>query len=205
MYINLKVTSLFLMLVNLFYCQNGSAQRDTSINEALVFHPFHLINNGIRIDYDRKINKNHWIQIGPQFYAAERGSDNIYRDFKELIGVGISAYHRIYLSKKNPPFGAYFSYGLTYNYFNLKYDDDNTSSTFKKAETKINKIGGDIVVGYQTLAFDKLIVDLYAGLGGRYSDKKYTGTRHEPFNDFMYNYGFTGNVIILGLRLGFGF
>lgn len=204
---NCKLILYMLVLSAVTLCnQQASAQVDTINNEVIAFHPFHLIQNGIRVDYDRNICRNHWIQIGPQFYVAERSNDNYYGDFKNLMGVGISAFHRIYLGKTQQPLGVYFSYGLTYNYFNLQYNDlPNNSITPKIAETTINKFGADIVIGYQTAVFDKLILDFYAGLGGRYSEKTYTGTQHRSFNEQMGDYGFTGNVIVLGIRLGFGF
>ncbi|NJK98636.1 MAG: hypothetical protein HC905_30285 [Bacteroidales bacterium] len=74
-----------------------------------------------------------------------------------------------------------------------------------QAETTINKFGGDIIIGYQTFAFDRLVVDIYAGLGGRYSEYKFKGQTKLKFNDFLYDYGFTGNILLVGVRLGLGF
>jgi hypothetical protein len=191
--------------------QRLGAQQDSLVNQTIAFHPFHLVNNGIRIDYDRKIGKNQWIQLGPQFYASEKTEDQSlyqnsdYRNYKSLIGIGISVYHRIYLGSKQAPFGTYFSYGITYNHFKLGYSDDNQNTTAADAETRIQKLGADIVIGYQLLAFEKMIIDLYAGLGGRYAVRSYTGTKHTAFNEWMYDYGYTGNVMLVGIRIGIGF
>jgi hypothetical protein len=197
---NLLISSVFLFLTFSAKAQNDSLAFD----EVLSFHPFHFVNNGIRIDYDRHLGKGHWLQIGPQFYVAERSVDQYddLREFKDLLGVGVSIYHRIYVGKEKPLKGTYFSYGFTYNHFNLKYDN---TTTKEEEETEINKFGGDIVIGYQTMFMDKLVVDFYAGLGGRYADLRYRGDTHKKFNDFIYDYGFTGNVIIMGVRIGFGF
>lgn len=34
--------------------------------------PQYLIMNGIRVDYDKKIRDQHWLQIAPQFYLSEK-------------------------------------------------------------------------------------------------------------------------------------
>lgn len=191
-----------ILLITLTVFQFTKAQ-ETGINEMLAFHPFHLINNGIRIDYDHKLTSKHWIQVSPQFYAAERTDDSDFRNYNELLGVGFSIFHRIYLSNQTE-FGTYFSYGFTYSNFNLKYDEDN-SGLVNTAETNINKFGGDIVIGYQSVAFEKLVIDLYAGLGSRYSSRTYIGTMQRKFNKLMYDYGYTGNVLVAGIRIGFAF
>lgn len=197
---NLLILSGFVLLA---FSANG--QTDTVFaKESISFHPFHLINNGIRIDYDRHLGKGHWIQIGPQFYVSEKSGDiDKGREFKELLGAGVSIFHRIYVGKEKPSSGTYFSYGFTYNLFNLKYN--NTTATQIEDATEINKFGGDIIIGYQIMYDDKLAIDLYAGLGGRYADISFKGDTHRKFNDHIYDYGFTGNVIIIGIRLGFGF
>ncbi len=197
---------LALITISLLFLQNIKGQEEeSSFDEVISFHPFHLVNNGIRIDYDRKIAKNHWIQIGPQFYAAEKNEDNDGREYNELMGVGFSVYHRIYLGSKAPSLGTYFSYGATFSHFNLKYDEPTSSRTGVTSETSINKFGGDIVIGYQTQAFERLIIDVFAGLGGRYADRDFTGLTHKKFNKFLYDYGYTGNVILGGIRIGFSF
>lgn len=200
------IKQLAIITISLILFQSINAQEEeTSFNEVLTFHPFHLVNSGIRIDYDRKIAGNHWIQICPQFYAAEQNESNDYRGYNELMGVGFSLYHRVYLGNKAPSLGTYFSYGATISHFNMKYDEPTSSRTNATSETNINKFGGDIVVGYQLKAFERLIIDVYAGLGSRYADKKFTGPTQKEFNRYLYDYGYTGNVILGGVRIGFSF
>lgn len=199
------IKHIFILLSVLFLFRLSPAQEETTIDEVITFHPFHLVNNGIRIDYDRRIFNNHWLQFGPQFYASERAENRDSRDYKELLGVGVSLYHRIYVGERKPSMGTYFSYGLTYSHFDLKYDEETPVAGNLLAETKINKFGGDIIIGYQTLAFDKLIVDIYAGLGSRYADRRYMGKTQRKFNKYIYDYGYTGNLLIAGIRIGFGF
>lgn len=200
------IKQLAISLALLISLQTAMAQdEEKTFGEVLSFHPFHLVNNGIRIDYDRRIGNNHWIQIGPQFYAAERTEDNDFREYNELLGFGISIYHRIYVGDKKPSLGTYFSYGATINHFQLTYAEPTSSAINVISETQINKFGGDIIIGYQTKAFERLIVDVYAGLGARYADRNYTGATQKKFNKFMYDYGFTGNVLMGGIRIGFSF
>jgi hypothetical protein len=194
----------FSTLICLLFSIHIKAQDTLVFKNVLSFHPFHLINNGIRIDYDRHLGKSHWLQIGPQFYAAERNEDSNGEEYSELVGAGVSVFHRIYLGEEKPSLGAYFSYGFTYNHYNLKYEEDTPTDNVLD-ETTIDKYGADIIIGYQTRAFDKLIFDVYAGLGGRYSDRSFKGESHRKFNETLLDYGFTGNVMVFGFRLGFNF
>ncbi|NJK98635.1 MAG: hypothetical protein HC905_30280 [Bacteroidales bacterium] len=90
-----------LILFYILFLLPTRAQNDSTKNEVVAFHPFHLVNNGIRVDYDRHLGKNHWIQIGPQFYAADKSDEESLRDFNELIGAGISVNHRMYVGEQN--------------------------------------------------------------------------------------------------------
>jgi hypothetical protein len=199
-----RMIGLLFIIVSLSINHLSYSQTDSLKSGVIAFHPFHLIQNGIRLDYDRNIGEKQWIQIGPQFYAVEYADDLNYHGFINLIGFGVSGYHRIYLSRKVKNFGTYISYGVSYNYFSLKYEYDSVnSSSIIASNTNINKFGADVIIGYQMLVFDQLVLDLYAGLGGRYSDRQYTGIKHESFSDSMIDYGYTGNVMILGIRLGF--
>lgn len=180
------------------------AQSDSIADEAVAFHPFYMASNGIRLDYDIHLAKNHWLIIGPQFYVAQRSDKDFEPRFSELFGLGGTVYHRIYLNKTSSCIGTYFSYGVSYNYFKLTYKEDNNTYA-EESETRINRYGADIVIGYQAKLYDKLIIDFYTGLGGRYSENSFTGTTHKSFNQDMFDYGFTGNVLVIGIRIGLVF
>lgn len=181
------------------------AQTDSSRFKVMSFVPQYLINNGIRIDYEVRIKNNSWIQFCPQFYLTEKGSRyNNGDNYNEVAGVGMFAYHKIYLNKSNSPFGAYFSYGVTYNFFSIDFDEiTNSITTSENAE--INKIGADLLIGFQTTVSQRIVLDIYTGLGGRYSEYKYSGNTKPKYNDTYWDYGYTGNLMHLGFRIGISF
>jgi opacity protein-like surface antigen len=181
------------------------AQTDSSRFKVMSFVPQYLINNGIRVDYEIRIKNSSWIQLCPQFYLTERGSQyNSGSDYKEVAGAGLFAYHKVYLNKSNSPFGAYFSYGLTYNFFNIDFDETNNSVTTTES-AQINKFGADLLIGFQTTVSQRIVLDIYTGVGGRYSEYKYSGTTRPKYNDTYWDYGYTGNLMHLGFRIGIYF
>ena len=203
----MKRTILILTVFTFFITTVLNAQTETTRprSKVMSFVPQYLINNGIRVDYEIKIKNNNWIQLCPQFYLTEKGSHtNNNTDYNEVAGVGVFAYHKIYLSNSDSPFGSYFSYGFAYNYFNIDFDETNNAVTTTES-AQINKFGADLIIGYQTVVSQRIIIDIYTGVGGRYSDYKYSGTTRPKYNDTYWDYGYTGNLLHLGFRIGFYF
>ena len=199
-----KISTVFIILIIAII--PAISQTDSSRNKVMSFVPQYLINNGIRVDYELRIHKNNWLQLCPQFYLTEKGSNSTSNsdNYNEVAGVGIFAYHKVYLNKRKLPFGAYFSYGATYNYFTIKFDETNNNVTTSE-NTQINKFGGDFLIGYQTIVSERIVLDVYTGIGGRYSNYKYSGTTRPKYNDTYWDYGYTGNLMHLGFRIGIYF
>ncbi|MFW6222218.1 MAG: hypothetical protein ACOC3T_01265 [Bacteroidota bacterium] len=197
----------FVLTFSVFFLgvMSSFAQTDTlQANKIISFVPQYLINSGIRVDYDIRLSDRHWLQLAPQIYLRDRSSsdpEEYYPDYHQLYGAGLFLYHKQYLKQNSEPEGAYLSYGLTYNYFYLNYDEEWVNS-YVERYSKINKLGGDIIIGISTILFDYVTLDIYAGLGVRYSllDSDAENPRH--FNDFYSDFGYTGNMMSLGLRLG---
>jgi len=181
------------------------------------FVPQYLIMNGVRIDYDRRIKEHHWIQLSPQFYLRENSSfrdgddgyeyyeDNSYydeTDYNNLLGAGMHIYHRYYPRISYEGYTAYLKYGVTWQYFSLKYDEQ-LFNNYVERYTNINKTGADINFGVVTFLNDFIGIDMYAGLGFRYSHRSSDADNPRKFNDFFESYGYTGNIVNLGLRISF--
>ena len=177
------------------------AQTENKNITTLSMVPQYILNNGIRIDIERQISKKSFLQIGPQFYLAENAMENpLNRNISYLIGGGCGIFHKIFLLEDFMQTGVYMSYGLTYNYFGVEFQVHSHDAE-SMAWGRINKIGADLIFGYQIFEYDRFIADLYAGLGTRYSFMN-PGSVDDFFDDHFWNYNFTGNLLILGLRLG---
>jgi len=199
-------TAVFILMLAFMelYGQQDEVATKHEPSKLVAFVPQYLIQNGIRIDYDLKIKDNHWLQLAPQFYLREKGEsspDQSSEDFTQLYGGGIYLHHRRYISPAPTKSGSYLSYGLGYNYFYLSYDEKHFSN-YTDRYTRINKLGGEVTIGLISNIQDILILDFYAGLGIRYSFIDSDADNPKRFDDFYTGFGYTGNLILLGLRIG---
>ena len=199
----------FLILVSpvISLSQKKENKELTQPNKMISFVPFYLVTNGIRIDFDRKIKENHWLQIAPQFYLREHGDNDpgdYYnnRRFTNLVGAGLHLYHRVYMNKEFSRLNPYMSYGATWQYFNLKYNETPFSNEIERY-SEINKVGGDAIVGFVFVLNNFLALDFYGGVGYRYSFLHSDATDPIKFNNFYTDYGYKGNLITTGVRISF--
>jgi hypothetical protein len=207
-----KLQTVLAMLLLATALSSGQTEENTTLPKSIVsFVPQYLINNGIRIDYDTRIKDHHWLQLSPQIYISENSTYNYDEfgdsgygyedeyDFNQLLGAGLHIYHRYYPSISFEGHTAYIKYGLTWQYFNIKYDEK-LFNNYVERYTNIQKTGADINFGVVTFINEFIGIDLYAGLGFRYSHRTSDADNPRKFNDFFTNYGYTGNIINLGLR-----
>jgi len=167
--------------------------------------PQYLINRGIRIDIEKQIMPRHVLQLCPQFYLGEKKeSAEFFKEenrFNYLIGGGLNVYDKIFAFEDFKDYGLYLSYGVSYNYFYIEYIE-NTIGNPLSAEANIHKVGADLIIGYQFFIRQIVSVDLFTGVGTRYSFMETTGTDNNRFNTGYYGYNYTGNIMLLGFRLG---
>ncbi len=192
----------FLLLVLTFL--DATPQEEKNRETIYSFLPQYLINRGIRIDIDKRLTGRHYLQICPQFYLSEKDEDSFLIDknrFSYLIGGGLNLYHKIYAFEEFKDYGLYLSYGITYNYFNIEYVDDSEGVEIS-AKGEIHKIGGDLILGYQFFIRRVVSVDIFTGLGTRFSYMDARGADTDRFNTGYFGYNYTGNIMLLGLRIG---
>jgi len=180
------------------------AQEVSNYSRLISFSPQYLINNGIRLDYERKISSNKWLVVAPQLYLAEKKSrsaeDNVGRDdFNLMAGAGLSLALKNY-ALKDDNFGAYIGYGLYYNYFYTEYFEDTDNEEEIKAN--IHKTGFDIILGYQLVVYNIATLDIYTGFGARKSFIDNGEYSNDKFNGFPVGFNMTGNILLLGIKIG---
>jgi hypothetical protein len=210
----MKKILLIAIIISIFFNTETQAQKDTVKLDGIIFSfvPQYLINRGIRLDIEKQITPRSFIQICPQFYLGEqkdRNSNDIYYndvsydedDFNKVTGGGLNIYHKIFANEDFLSKGVYFSYGVSYSYFEIEYFDEYLGNTINSTGT-IQKVGGDLLIGYQFFFRNKLSIDLYTGVGTRFSEMDTDGEDSNRFNNNYFSYNYSGNLMHIGFRIG---
>ena len=190
--------------------------QEFSVTEATRFSigvvPQYAITNGIRMDLDFRLSeKGQWLVAGPQVYLNS-GTSNIW-EYERMSGVGIDLQHRMYLKGLSFPQGAYFAYGPVFQHFSVRdkglttYDfQENNANYIGLAEasrlTRITKLGGNLIFGYQLVIDGYLYFDFYIGTGIRFSYDDRTSGLHENYNEWWGDLGYSGTLMVAGIRFG---
>lgn len=174
--------------------------------------PQYAIVNGIRMDFDFRLSKKgQWLVAGPQVYLNS-GSSNIW-NYEKMSGVGIDLQHRLYLKGQSFPHGAYFAYGPVFQHFAVRdkglttYDfQENNANYIGLTEasrlTRITKLGGNLIFGYQLVIDGYLYFDFYLGTGIRFSYDDRKSGLHAYYNDWWGDLGYSGTLMVVGVRFG---
>lgn len=195
----------FLFLLFIFPLQINAQDSLPQYNKAIYsFVPQYLIKQGIRIDIEKQIKGQHFLQVCPVFYLSEQNNDDFLFDnnaYTKLIGGGVHLYHKYFVSEnfdKNP---LYISYGLNYNYYEVDFYDEYLDETVL-ANSSIQKMGFDVIIGYQSIIKDVVSIDIFTGLGTRYALMNSSTDNTDKFNQGYLGYNYTGNLLLLGFRIG---
>ena len=188
----------FLLALSLLISQLVFAQSEPIVFDKTIVSivPQYLITQGIRLDIEKQIKGSHFIQVCPQFYSSQ---DTKYGNgYEYSTGAGLFLYHKYFPNSDFINNEIYISYGLTYNFYNLKPAENATSGI---EDRNINKIGADLIIGVQFFYNDVISFDLFTGLGTRVSF--INGEMKPQESDRGYSaYDYSGNLLLLGFRLG---
>ena len=168
------------------------------------FVPQYLIKQGIRIDIDKQIKGQHFIQVCPVFYLSEQREEDVNynnNSYSNLLGGGIHIYHKYFVSENFEENPLYISYGPSYNYFEIDYYDDYLDEPVLASST-VQKLGFDVTIGYQRIINDVIALDVFTGLGTRFSYMDSSTGNTDKFNQGILGYNYTGNLLLLGVKLG---
>ncbi|MCL1821910.1 MAG: hypothetical protein FWG22_03710 [Prolixibacteraceae bacterium] len=202
-----------LIPVSLFGQPEEKEQKTFSVG----ISPFTAVINGLQVDFDLRLKNKHWLTLSPQFYMNnDKGSGYWWYSYENMYGLGIDLQHRIYLRERLLPKGFYLSYGPTFKFFSVDaqgyYPEEYTENGsqyigFKEGmlNTKICKVGGNIIFGYQFVFFDIVYLDLFTGTGIRLSYDNRTSGLHKMYNYDWPSIGYSGTLLVGGFRVGITF
>ncbi|MBN2213448.1 MAG: hypothetical protein JW723_04325 [Bacteroidales bacterium] len=190
---------------------------------AIAWYPQLMAIRGLRADIDVHLGKSKsWLIFAPQYYLAKRHAGIHYDDYddysssiayKRLEGYGLELQHRVYIANNYTPDGIYLAYGLQYGHFDITYEDyswgeidymDLEAYTYGLFEhnTVIDKMGPNIIIGYQKQVLDRIFVDFFCGGGIRYSFINTSSLFPRNFDGDPFQFGYTGTVPLAGFRIG---
>lgn len=210
----------------------AQSSQDAEVKEipknVLAIVPQYAIFKGIRIDYERKLKSDkHWIVIAPQFYLDINnpnyyysGSD--YGVYTSMTGIGLNMYYKtiVYQSKKGnanshlPRHTFYVSAGPNFQYFSLENSEevaqpytDNGITYYQydieEVKKPIYRVGAIADAGWQ-MAFDRFLLDIYLGVGLKYSMDGSGELITGGYADWVDPY-YSGILLDGGLRVGLFF
>ena len=183
-------------------------------NRAIGLVPQYAFLNGLRMDLDFRLRKDspQWLVVAPQVYMSSE--DPALWDFDQVWGLGMELQHRYFLKPGVMlPKGVYLGYGPVFQYFSI--DDTRLHSEeviengipytvvrYGDVTTNLYKVGMTATAGVQILAYETVYFDLYAGAGIRFSFDDQSSGLHRIYNDWWGDYGYSGTLMTLGLRIG---
>ncbi len=201
-----------LFVPSLLFAQDNSPDMSKQKTFGLGFVPQYAISNGFRIDLDFRLNnKNHWLTVAPQMYLSSK--PNLNWDYNSMTGAGLELQHKIFLQQELKDINPYFSYGPVFNYFSVKEDGlvanefiENGNQYIGLEENeiinRIYKFGGNLIFGLHFIIMNNFYLDGYIGTGIRFSFDDQTNGLHNYYNDWWGDMGYSGTLIVGGIRFG---
>ena len=205
----------------------------TQKNFTIAIQPLQLFNWAWRLDFEARLgNSNGWLQFGPAIYSVDKSGGNenpsyyYYEDFyyytnfwfdiglrepfSKLNGYGLDINYKQFL---NPSQFFYFAGGLSYTRINIKYfgrvfkdyieDGLQYHESVSDFHTQtIKKFGVNAFLGIQIPNRSAFLCDMFWGLAYRHS---FSDNKKYAFNNTMFSFGYSGVVLLMGVRLGVKF
>lgn len=187
--------SIFL-LVSVFCFAQDMEQINNNRSYALSVSPQYIITGGMRLDLDVELTDRTCLTIAPIFYYKNNTSN--YDPYEmSYSGGGAFLNYRYFPTSQ----GVYTALGLNYRYLNADYYDS-YSDDEEEENAKFNTGGFDLTLGYQFRLIEELFMDIYFGMGFRYTDQN-TIENDSYWTDSFFDLGYSGFLPVLGLRIGF--
>ena len=201
----------------------------TQKKATFAIQPLQVFSNSLRYDFEIRLgNGPGWLQFGPAFYFSQdnnsrnsnyyyEGNDYYYdwynlrlrEPFSKLKGAGLDINYKHFLDARR---SFYMAAGLSYTRFEIKYsgrawedytEDGLVYHTYVEGyhTQQIKRFGINNFIGYQIPAQNAFLFDVFGGYAIRFS----SSDENKPaFDNYMFSYGYTGFVLIMGIRIGFG-
>lgn len=222
----MKQTRLFLLAFTL-YTFVGFSQ-DSTAHFSIKSNPQHLIVRAIRLDFEYIFKKSrHGIVIAPSIFTGlyktssvlNISNGNEYISDK-ISGWGVEILHKIYILNIDDDFDLkhkiYIAYGVNQQFVKAEiyergyFEELNTDGLNqiyfgqKVFIQKFDRKGFAIQVGYESVFYNRIALDIYLGAGYRHSNMESNELKalNNRYKDDSWEYGFTGLEPRIGFRAG---
>lgn len=208
-----KNISKLILLIALSYF--SIAQLSAQNEKIISIVPQYVFQNGFRVDYEFNLHNDwkSWLQLSPTLFISTDDNDVSSYSYNNMRGVGMEVHHKYFMQEPDDRRGFYFAYGGGLQFLGISNDQlvsyDYTEngihySSYRTEEvtTAINRLLLNVMVGRQVVRYKPFIIDYYLGVGFRYSMDKDLKLI-DNFNDTWFDYGYSGSLIVAGIKLGF--
>ncbi|TAF75805.1 MAG: hypothetical protein EAZ53_04975 [Bacteroidetes bacterium] len=216
-----------LLIFCIFVSAIAQAQ-DTTAHFSIKLNPQHLLVRAFRLDFEYMFKKSiHGIVLAPSLYTGlyktssvvSASNNNEYVSDK-ISGWGVELFHKIYVLNIKDDFEmrhkVYLSYGINQQfikaqiydigYYELQNADGINQIYYGQKDfiQNFDRKGAALQVGYESVIYNRIVFDLYLGIAYRHTKKESTELKvlNERYNEFSWEYGFSGLEPRIGLRLG---
>ena len=218
----LILLGLILLQTNLLQAQKDATEKRNTIT----FQPLQLFHyGGLRFDFEQRLGKNPtWLQLSltgyPMLSKKDKDKNSLFYDdteywnpfgddFSSMWGAAADLNCKYFFNQKQ---SLYFGAGLSYGYFNVKYEgsswvnyEEDQLEYYEyysgEQEQIIKRLGVNMLFGIQIPTQSAFIFDVYTGLSYRHGIyDKYKRAYDEGF----FSPGRRGTVFLLGMRIGLG-
>lgn len=179
--------------------------------------PQYVFQDGFRVDYEFTLqdNRKSWLQFSPELFISTDGNNMTSTDYNSMRGIGLEVHHKYFMKEPNERYGFYFAYGGGLQVFGIKndqyveysyseYGTNYISYRTEEVNTTINRVLLNFVIGKQIVRSKPFILDYYLGVGFRYSMDKNLELM-KSYNQTWFDNGYSGSLLVAGLKLGFNF
>lgn len=215
------MTSAIRFILIIFTCNSisyklASQEINPDLKQKVMLVPQFLVTNGIRVDYEKCYQPKKWIVISPYIYYKANDYTTSGTPQTSIAGGGLELGQKIILGKsKNHNLQYYYGYSGLYQHFKVYKEGDVWKNinedgnelmqlSFDRYSLDIDKMGLNLFIGTQVDKADHLYLDIFMGVGLRYS------IRNEPYGvnltneDLDFEYYYTGTIFLIGFKVGLG-
>lgn len=193
------------------------------VNKFIYFVPQYLFIDGTRMEFEYRKNPSHAFLFSGTVYTGALSESSLLGDSDDKwFGANAEVLHKIYLADALPQTykysnQIYLAHGPYYQHATVTYKgygwkpstiDDLNVLQYQEGEQTltIDKIGYSAILGVQIVTESRLTIDLYTGLGFRHSfTKKTAPDDNKTYNDTWLTPAYSGNILLLGIKIGVAF
>jgi len=174
--------------------------------------PQYTAESCMRMDIERRLNNGTSIIVAPRFYVKSSDSWEGNNDGK-MAGIGGEIFHKLRINSLENSYRGYIAYGVLYNFYDVISSETTwepstsmgvptSEAVVEDKHNGVNKMGPNLAIGLEMEPVERLIIDIYAGVGARYSFVSYGDKTFIDNHTSILDIGFTGILPLAVVKVG---